>query len=83
VRSYQAGKVGEALEQFRRALALQPKNISIALNTAQALLRMAGENPSSAALEECRACLAKVAGIPNTDPRYERYRKLRIRAVGS
>lgn len=83
VRSYQAGNLDEALNLFRKALKLQSKNISIALNTAQALLRVGGENPPAAVLQECRECLAKVAGIPDTDPRYERYRKLRIRAVGS
>ncbi|MCP5688479.1 tetratricopeptide repeat protein, partial [Klebsiella pneumoniae] len=33
VRSYQAGQLNEALQMFRKALSLQPKNISIALNT--------------------------------------------------
>ncbi|MHC6227325.1 tetratricopeptide repeat protein [Pseudomonas sp. X10] len=83
VRGYQAGRLNEALEMFRRALALQPKNISIALNTAQALLRVAGDNPSPAILQECRHCLAHVAGIPQSDSRYDRYRKLHIRIFGA
>ncbi len=82
VRSYQAGNLGGALDLFRRALVLQPKNISIALNTTQALLRLAGNTPTAAVLEECRACLSRVAGIPESDARYERYRKLHIRAFG-
>lgn len=93
VRSYQAGQLGEALELFRRALVLQPRNISIALNTAQALLRMAADSASAAPLketpqqgtflQECRQCLSSVAGIPASDSRYERFRKLHIRAFGA
>jgi tetratricopeptide (TPR) repeat protein len=88
VRSYQAGQLGEALEMFRRALVLQPRNISIALNTAQALLRMAADSASAALLQqtllqECRQCLSSVAGIPASDSRYERFRKLHIRAFGA
>ncbi|HDS1736605.1 MULTISPECIES: tetratricopeptide repeat-containing response regulator [Pseudomonas] len=83
VRSYQAGQLNEALEKFRRALSLQPRNISIALNTAQAVLRIAGENPSPAFIQECRSCLQSVAGIPPSDSRYDRYRKLHIRVFGA
>ena len=83
VRSYQGGQLNEALEMFRRALALQPKNISIALNTAQALLRIGGENPAPALMQECRNCLQSVAGIPASDNRYDRYRKLHIRVFGA
>ena len=83
VRSYQAGQLDEALSMFRRALTLQPKNISIALNTAQALMRMGGESPGPSVMEECRACLTCVAGIPPSDSRYDRYRKLHIRAFGA
>ncbi|HGY9624427.1 tetratricopeptide repeat protein [Pseudomonas putida] len=83
VRSYQAGQLGEALDMFRRALSLQPKNISIALNTAQALLRVGGESPTPAIMQECRNCLQSVAGIPASDSRYDRYRKLHIRIFGA
>jgi len=83
VRSYQGGQLSEALGLFRRALKLQPKNISIALNTAQALLRIGGETPPEAIMDECRACLTCVAGIPESDSRYDRYRKLHIRAFGA
>ena len=83
VRSYQAGKLVEAMKLFRQALKLQPKNISIALNTVQALLRLGGESPPAVVLQECRNCLANVSGIPETDPRYERYCKLRLRTVGT
>ena len=83
VRSYQAGQLDEALGMFRRALTLQPKNISIALNTAQALMRMGGETPGPDVMQECRACLTCVAGIPSSDSRYDRYRKLHIRAFGA
>lgn len=80
VRAYQLGRFGDALELFRRGLALQPKNISIALNTAQSLLRLAGEKPEAALLDECRRCLDAVNMIPPSDPRYERYQQLRQRA---
>jgi len=83
VRSYQAGQLNEALQMFRRALSLQPKNISIALNTSQALLRIGGEVTPPAILEECRSCLTSVAGIPASDSRYDRYRKLHIKVFGA
>lgn len=80
VRAYQLGRATDALELFRRALALQPKNISIALNVAQSLLRLGGEQLSGEAQAECRACLDAVSMIPASDPRYERYQQLRQRA---
>lgn len=83
VRSYQGGQLGEALQLFRKALGLQPKNISIALNTAQALLRIGGDNPQPAIMQECRDALTSVAGIPVSDNRYDRYRKLHIRVFGA
>jgi len=82
VRSYKSGNLEEAQDLFRKALALQPKNISIALNAAQALLVTAQKTSNAAALEECRACLKMVGKMPDSDPRYERYQKLRIRAFG-
>ncbi len=83
VRSYQGGQLGEALQLFRKALGLQPRNISIALNTAQALLRIGGENPQPAIMQECRDALTSVAGIPASDNRYDRYRKLHTRVFGA
>lgn len=82
VRAYQLGRAADALALFRRALALQPKNISIALNVAQALLRL-GEPLAEDAQAECRACLDAVQMIPASDPRYERYQQLRQRAFGA
>jgi len=73
----------EALQLFRKALGLQPRNISIALNTAQALLRIGGENPQPAIMQECRDALTSVAGIPASDNRYDRYRKLHTRVFGA
>ncbi len=83
VRSYQTGQVNEALQMFRKALSLQPKNISIALNTAQALLRIGGEPTPPAIEQECRDCLTRVAGIPSSDSRYQRYRKLHMKVFGA
>lgn len=80
IRVYQLGRFADALELFRRGLALQPKNISIALNTAQSLLRLGGGKPEAELLEECRRCLDAVSMIPPSDPRYERYQQLRQRA---
>lgn len=83
VRCYQQGQHDEALALFRRALALQPKNISIALNTAQSLLRLGGEQPPAELLDECRRCLSAVSMIPDSDPRQARYQQLRQRAFGA
>jgi CheY-like chemotaxis protein/cytochrome c-type biogenesis protein CcmH/NrfG len=83
VRSYKAGNLAEAQGFFRSALALQSKNISIALNLAQALLYVKGAPPSAAGLEECRVCLEMIGLMPDTDPRFERYKKLQVRAFGA
>ena len=83
VRSYKAGNLAEAQDFFRRALALQSKNISIALNMVQSLLPAKGVAPDAARLEECRVCLNMIGMMPDTDPRYERYQKLQSRAFGA
>jgi len=82
-RSYKAGNFPEAQDFFRRALALQSKNISIALNMAQSLLPAKGVTPEATQLEECRACLKMIGKMPDTDPRYDRYQKLQSRAFGA
>ncbi|MCF5647210.1 response regulator, partial [Pseudomonas syringae] len=82
VRSYKAGNLTEAQGFFRSALALQPKNLSIALNMAQSLLHP-GQSLGQAGLDECRASLTMVGKIPDSDPRFERYQKLRERAFGA
>ncbi|WP_268800252.1 tetratricopeptide repeat-containing response regulator [Pseudomonas huanghezhanensis] len=82
IRSYRAGNLGEAQDLFRRALALQPRNISIALNMAQSLLHIGVQNLDAAALQECQSSLKMVGKMPETDARYERYQKLRNKAFG-
>lgn len=83
VRSYKGGNLAEAQDLFRRALALQAKNISIALNLAQALLHSLASAPDAAKLEECRTCLKMVGKMPSTDPRFERFQKLQSKAFGA
>ncbi|KPW83481.1 TPR repeat-containing response regulator [Pseudomonas congelans] len=82
VRSYKAGNLTEAQSFFRSALGLQPKNISIALNMVQSLLHP-GQNLGQAGIDECRASLTMLGKIPESDPRYERYQKLRERAFSA
>jgi CheY-like chemotaxis protein/Flp pilus assembly protein TadD len=82
VRSYKTASFAEAQDFFRRALALQPKNISIALNMAQSLLHVKGMVPDASQLEECRVCLKMIGMMPETDPRYQRYQKLKTKAFG-
>lgn len=82
VRSYRAGNLAEAQDLFRRAMALQPKNISFALNMAQSLLHLGVQHLDANALQECQASLKMVGKMPDTDPRYERYQKLQSRAFG-
>jgi CheY-like chemotaxis protein/Flp pilus assembly protein TadD len=80
VRVYKTGNLVEARAVFRKALAMQPKNISIALNMAQSLLHGTDTSQASAELEECRACLKMVGLMPDTDARYPRYQKLKSKA---
>jgi len=81
VRCYQQKQLDEALTLFRQALALQPKNISIALNTAQSLLQLGGESITPAQLDEARRCLQVVSQMPETDARHARYQQL-LRKAG-
>ncbi|MEB0078554.1 response regulator [Pseudomonas sp. CCI3.2] len=83
VRQYKAGNIAEAQAFFRQALALQSKNISIALNMVQSLLHAKGMPADAEGLEECRVCLKMIGMMPETDPRYERYQKLQSRAFGA
>jgi tetratricopeptide (TPR) repeat protein len=82
VRCYQQKQLDEALTLFRQALALQPKNISIALNTAQSLLQLGGESITPVQLDEARRCLQVVSQMPETDARHARYQQL-LRKAGS
>ncbi len=82
VRCYQQKQLEAALELFRQALALQPKNISIALNTAQSLLQLGGEKITPAQLEEAQRCLEVVSQMPDSDARYARYLQLQRRVTG-
>ena len=82
VRAYKTGDMAHAQEMFRRGLALQPKNISIALNLAQALLPGKGEAQDLTKLKECQNCLRMVGKMPPTDPRFGRFQKLQSRAFG-
>ncbi len=82
IRCYRAGKLGEAQDLFRQGLALQPKNISIALNMAQSLLHMGVHNLDAASLAECKNSLKMVGKMPESDARFERFQKLRLRAFG-
>ncbi|MGV8921330.1 MAG: response regulator [Pseudomonas sp.] len=82
VRSYKAASLVEAQDLFRKALALQPKNISIALNLVQSLLHGAGAELPPAVFDECRTGLNMIGKMPDTDPRYPRYQKLRIKVLG-
>ncbi|MBL4609902.1 MAG: response regulator [Pseudomonadaceae bacterium] len=76
IQAYQQQAFPQALELFRQARELQPRNISFALNTAQSLLRLLLSEPSAELKAECQQCLAQVSTIPVTDPRHARYEKL-------
>jgi CheY-like chemotaxis protein/Tfp pilus assembly protein PilF len=80
VRSYKGGDLAQARDLFRRALDMQPRNISIALNLAQSLLHTKGSQPDPQILAECRACLNRIGTIATNDARYERYQNLHSRA---
>ncbi len=82
VRIYKTGNLVEARTVFRKALALQPKNISIALNLAQSLLHGTDASVPSAELDECQTCLKMVGLMPDTDVRSARYQKLKSKAFG-
>lgn len=76
IRHYQQKQYAEALTAFRQAQALQPRNISFALNTAQSLLRMLLAQPDPQLKEQCLQCLEQVRSMPPSDARHERYQKL-------
>jgi CheY-like chemotaxis protein len=82
VRCYQQKQYDEALGLFRQAFALQPKNISIALNTAQSLLQTERGELSAALIEECRRCLDAASQMTEADARHARYLQLQRRVSG-
>jgi hypothetical protein len=49
---------------------------------AQSLLHIGVQNLDAAALQECQASLKLVGKMPDTDARFERFKKLRMRAFG-
>ena len=76
IRLYQQQQFADALALFRQAQAMQPRNISFALNTAQSLLRMLLAQPDAALKAECQTCLDQVRSMPTSDARHARYQKL-------
>lgn len=76
IKAYQQQQFPQALDLFRQARDLQPRNISFALNTAQSVLRLLLAEPSAELKDECLHCLAQVSNIPAADSRYPRYEKL-------
>jgi DNA-binding response OmpR family regulator/cytochrome c-type biogenesis protein CcmH/NrfG len=80
VRCYQQKHYADALELFRQAYARAPKNISIALNTAQSLLQIGADKISPEWLQECRNCLSGISQIPSSNSHYARYQQLKQRA---
>jgi len=83
VRLYKAGDLEQAQALFRRAMALQPRNISIALNFAQSLLHGQGPITDPDKLAECQACLKMIGKMPQSDGRFERFQKLQNKAFGA
>lgn len=82
IRLYQKQQFPEALTAFRQARALQPRNISFALNTAQSLLRLLLAKADPALKDECTDCLEQVRSMPASDARHARYLKLRQTVEG-
>lgn len=76
IRLYQQKQFAEALPLFREAQAMQPRNISFALNTAQSLLRMLLAQPDAELKAQCLDCLEQVRSMPPSDARHDRYQKL-------
>ncbi len=76
IKAYQQQQFPQALDLFRQARDLQPRNISFALNTSQSLLRALLAEPDPQLKAECEACLAQVNNMPPTDHRHGRYEKL-------
>ncbi|MFO7704073.1 MAG: response regulator [Halopseudomonas sp.] len=76
IRLYQQQQFADALGLFRQAQALQPRNISFALNTAQSLVRLLLAQPDTQLKTQCLECLEQVRSMPDSDARQERYQKL-------
>lgn len=75
---YEMGDIDKALEKFRAALMVQPRNISFALNTAQALLKLVEAEPGKrdGIGPEFRKCMDSLRNLPATDSRMPRYQQL-------
>ncbi len=76
---YEKRQFVEAMQPFREASDLQPRNITIVLNAVQNLLQVMQLQPEEreSLKQECIKYLGNLNEMPPGDARYERFQKLR------
>lgn len=77
VKAFEQGRTDDAIEIFREAFKASPKNTSIILNFAQALLAKArnSERPQYL-VQECISALDNTRNISERHPQYQRFKEL-------
>ncbi|NNM51305.1 MAG: response regulator [Pseudomonadales bacterium] len=76
---YEKRQFAEAMQPFREASRLQPRNITMVLNAVQNLLQLTKIQPEQkeALKKECMDFLNNLNGMPPNDNRFERFQMLR------
>ncbi len=83
VNSYQQGNYDDALETFKKAFTLMPKNTSIALNLLQVISAKASQvGLSKTSTPLIKKCISSIENAELTGEQQERYHKIRITLDG-
>mgnify|MGYP000335901302 CR=1 FL=1 len=74
IKAFEAGDLAAAAAAFTEALAVVPNHTSVNLNLVQVLLKIYEADPTSREpLEQCRARLDRLQGLPEHHRQHRRY----------
>jgi len=74
ISAFEQGKLEDAAQSFRKALAVVPDHTALNLNLVQVLLKEYQKSPQNRQLlQECQSCMERVSGIPERHRQYRRY----------
>ena len=80
ISAFEQGKLDDAAQAFRKALAVVPGHAALNLNLVQVLLKEHQNNPDNQTLlQECQACMERISDISEKHRQYRRYLALQNR----
>jgi len=80
ISAFEQGKLDDAAQAFRKALAVVPGHAALNLNLVQVLLKEHQNNPDNQKLlQECQACMDRISDISERHRQYRRYLALQTR----